>query len=113
LVILPCGPCLSVYHAGEPEIDVEVCAPVQAPQEMQDNELIHTLPAVEVMATTIHCGPFTDLAGAYAVLLKWIDANDYRIVGADREIYLRLPEAEQYRSDHSAITEMQIPVRRN
>jgi effector-binding domain-containing protein len=63
-----------------------------------------------MMASTIHTGPFTGFASAYADLLKWIDANGYRINGPDRQIYLRLPEKGQRRSDPNAITEMQVPV---
>jgi effector-binding domain-containing protein len=64
------------------------------------------------MASTIHQGSFAGLAGAYAELLKWIDAHGYRKTGPDREIYLRLPE-EYSRKDENAITEMQVPVCRN
>ena len=62
------------------------------------------------MASTIHRGSFTGLAGAYAALLKWIDLNGYRVDGPDRAVYLRLPEAGQSRQDPNAITEMQVPV---
>ncbi|HEX2995075.1 MAG TPA: MerR family transcriptional regulator [Anaerolineales bacterium] len=103
------SPCLSLYHAGEPEIDAEVCAPVPADAKPVSGLSIRTLPAVETMASTIHQGSFAGLAGAYAELLKWVDAHGYRIVGPDREIYLRLPE-EYSRQDGNAITEMQIPV---
>jgi effector-binding domain-containing protein len=65
------------------------------------------------MAYTIHCGPFSDLAGAYAALLKWIDANDYHITGPDREVYLQLPQDGQFYNDQSAVTEMQVPVHKN
>jgi effector-binding domain-containing protein len=71
---------------------------------------IQTLPAVETMASTLHKGPFTRFADAYASLLRWIDANGFRSNGPDREIYLRLPEAGKSRSDPNAITEMQVPV---
>ncbi|MBN1535744.1 MAG: MerR family transcriptional regulator [Anaerolineales bacterium] len=108
----PVNPCLSVYHACEPEIDAEVCAPVALQPGERDDLHIHTLPAVETMAFTIHCGPFTGLAGAYAALLKWVDANDYHIAGPDREIYLQLPKAGQQHSDQNAVTEMQVPVRK-
>jgi effector-binding domain-containing protein len=103
-------PYLSLYHSGEPEIDVEACAPL-SPETTGIQELsLCTLPAVENMASTIHQGSFTGLAGAYAALLKWIDLNGYRVAGPDRAIYLRLPEAGQSRQDPNAITEMQVPV---
>jgi DNA-binding transcriptional MerR regulator len=103
-----CEPSLSMYHAGEPEIDVEVCIAISA--DAVDGGLVHTLPEVESMASTIHKGPFTGFASAYANLLKWIDVNGYRVNGPDRQIYLRLPEEGQRRSDPNALTEMQVPV---
>ncbi|MFZ5820369.1 MAG: MerR family transcriptional regulator [Chloroflexota bacterium] len=108
-----CGPYLSLYHAGEPEIDAEACAPVAADITEIRGLTVRELPGVETMATTIHRGPFTGLAGAYTALLKWIDANGYHADGPDREIYLRLPEAGQSRSDPNAVTEMQVPIDRN
>ena len=103
-------PYLSLYHAGEPEIDAEVCVAVEVDEQGVRGLSIRTLPAVETMASTIHRGSYTGLAGAYAALLKWIDANGYRVDGPDREIYHRLPEDGQRRKDPNAITEMQVPL---
>jgi DNA-binding transcriptional MerR regulator len=108
-----CDPSLSIYHAGEPEVDAEVCIAISSDTADIHGLNIQILPEVETMASTIHKGPFTGFAGAYAGLLKWIDANGYRVVGPDREIYLRLPEAGLSRSDPNAITEIQAPVCRN
>jgi DNA-binding transcriptional MerR regulator len=105
-----CEPSLSMYHAGEPEIDAEVCIAVPAEVTEAGGVSIRTLPQVETMASTIHKGPFTGFANAYADLLKWVDANGYRVNGPDREVYLRLPQGGQYHSDENAITEMQVPV---
>jgi DNA-binding transcriptional MerR regulator len=105
-----CGPYLSVYHSAEPDIDVEACAPVLSQAANVPGLSVHTLPTVESMASTIHRGSFDGLAGAYAALLQWIDANGYRIAGPDRSIYMRLPEAGQLRHDPNAITEMQVPI---
>jgi len=104
------SPCTTLYHAGEPEIDAEVCAPFPPEIKQVSGLTIHTLPAVETMASTIHQGSFAGLANAYAALLKWIDANGYSPAGPDRAIYLRLPEEGFARQDPNAITEMQVPV---
>lgn len=103
-------PYFSLYHSAEPEIDVEACAPLSSEVTSAQGIAMRTLPAVEHMASTNHRGSFSGLAGAYAALLKWIDANGYHIDGPDRSIYLRLPEAGQSRHDPNAITEMQVPI---
>jgi len=104
------SPCMTLYHAGEPEIDAEACAPLPPDMESISGLSIRTLPAVETMASTIHQGSFTGLANAYTALVKWIDANGYSLAGPDRAIYLRLPEAGNSRQDPNAITEMQVPI---
>lgn len=106
-------PCLSLYHSAEPEIDVEACAPVPPGGTRLQGLSIQTLPGVENMASTLHQGSFVGLSGAYASLLKWIDANGYRIAGPDRAVYLRLPEAGQSRQDPNAMTEMQVPIEKD
>jgi len=104
------GPYLSLYHANKPEIDVEACALLPQETKVVQGLSVRELAAVHSMASTIHQGSFTGLVGAFAALLKWIDANGYRIVGPDRAIYLRLPRYDQRRDDSNAITEMQVPV---
>ncbi|MBK5107822.1 MAG: GyrI-like domain-containing protein, partial [Anaerolineales bacterium] len=39
------------------------------------------------MATVVHDGPFITIGEAYAAILKWIEANGYKINGPAREIY--------------------------
>jgi len=41
-------------------------------------------------------------------LLKWIDANGYRIAGPIREVYVQGPEPGRDPSDY--VTEIQFPV---
>jgi len=104
------GPYLSLYHTGEPEIDVEACIPISPDVKNIQGLSVRALPAIENMASTIHQGSFTGLTSAFTALLKWIDINGYHIAGPDRAIYLRLPENGQSRQDPNAITEMQIPI---
>jgi len=104
-----CGPYITLCHASEPEIDLEVCMPVAAGAVLK-NWGTTILPAVKSMACTVHHGPFSGLIAGFTALITWIDANGYSISGPDREIYLRLPEKGQMDSDQNAITELQIPV---
>jgi DNA-binding transcriptional MerR regulator len=111
--LAPCAPTFTLCHASEPEIDIEVCAPLEALPPAATEVNCRMLPAVETMACTVHHGPFGGLITAFTALLKWIDVNHYTIIGPDREIYLRLPEACCFDSDPNAMTELQIPVTKN
>lgn len=108
----PQGPWLTLYHAGGPEIDVEVCAPIPFDAPSGDGLSVQVLPLVETMACTLVRGPFTGIASAFTGLVRWIDANGFAMSGPDREVYLRLPEKDRYDSDPDAITELQVPVQR-
>lgn len=69
---------------------------------------VHELPAA-TMAATIHHGSYETIGEAHAAILRWIEANGYRIVGPDREINLyNSPPIRQ--DDPSYITEIQYPV---
>jgi DNA-binding transcriptional MerR regulator/effector-binding domain-containing protein len=105
-------PYFTLCHASEPEIDVEVCAPVSFECHPRDDLQIRLLPGVKNMACTIHRGPFTGIITSFTRLVKWVDANGLMITGPDREIYLRLPATDAFDSDQNAITELQIPVQR-
>ncbi|MBU0510796.1 MAG: MerR family transcriptional regulator [Chloroflexi bacterium] len=107
----PIEPYLAVYHSNEPEIDMEACAPLEQLPAKLPGLQIRELPTVESMASTIHHGSFNGLATAYAELVKWIELNGYLVDGPDREIYLRLPDFGKS-GDESAITEIQVPVRK-
>jgi effector-binding domain-containing protein len=69
---------------------------------------VQELPAA-TMAATVHHGSYHTIGEAHEAVLRWIEANGYRIVGADREIYLY--NAMPIRlDDPSYITEIQYPV---
>ena len=106
------GPCLTVYHSDEPEIDAEVCQPIGGPVQVHGRVQMHELPAVESMAATTHHGPFVTIGQAYDALLKWIQASGYRISGPCREIYLKPPAQAGSQTDPETITEVQFPVER-
>lgn len=110
--LTPTGPCLTLYHSGEPDIDIEGCAPVPLTAAGAGEMQVRTLPRVDMMASTLHRGPFTGLAETFGELLAWVHENGYRVAGPDREVFLRLPEPGASRTDPNAITEMQIPIQR-
>jgi DNA-binding transcriptional MerR regulator/predicted transcriptional regulator YdeE len=69
---------------------------------------VHELPAA-TMAATIHHGSYNTIGEAHEAILTWIEANGYRIVGPDREVYLYNKPPIRL-DDPSYITEIQYPV---
>lgn len=121
--LTPTGPCLTVYYDTEyreRDVEVEVCEPVPNNASSSDGVTVYTLPAVETMATVLHRGGFENVGETYGALLAWIEQNGYRIVGPNREVYLRacmdVPSAVQYPSEYittdpaERLTEIQFPV---
>ena len=69
---------------------------------------IYELPAA-TMASVIHKGSFNTFNQAYEAVLRWIEANGYRIVGPNREVYLYCTQPVR-QDDDSYVTEIQFPV---
>ena len=69
---------------------------------------VHELPAA-TMASTIHHGPYNSIGDAHEAVYTWIENNQYRIVGADRE--LNLYHTPPFTRDNPTyVTEIQYPV---
>ncbi len=69
---------------------------------------IHELPAT-TMAAAVHHGSYNTIGEAHEAILRWSEANGYRIVGPDREIYL-YNEMPIRLDDPTYVTEIQYPV---
>jgi effector-binding domain-containing protein len=114
--IRPAGPCFALYHDDEykeHDWDIEACEPISGELKTSERVKVHTLPAVETMASSIHHGPFTTISEAYNAIAKWIEANGYRTCGPGREIYLHVAEEGQgmvSQTDPETVTEIQFPV---
>jgi len=91
----------------EENMEVEACAPIAKPIPETDRVKVHTLPALESVASAIHQGPFTLLPSAFDAVLRWIDANGYTVNGPCREIYL---EFDPKGNPEAWVTEIQLPV---
>ena len=72
---------------------------------------VHELPAA-TMAATVHHGSYNTIGEAHEAILRWIEANGYRIVGPDREIYLYNTMPIRL-DDPSYVTEIQYPVEKD
>ena len=63
------------------------------------------LPAVETMATLIHLGSPNVCNVSYGAIGQWIEANDYRITGPQREVFIEFADDEA-----DFVIEIQFPV---
>jgi hypothetical protein len=63
--------------------------------------------AVETMATIVHVGGPTVSNIGYGALGEWIEANNYRIAGPQREIFLNLVPNMR---EEDLVIELQFPV---
>ncbi len=88
------GPPYTAYHSAEStesELDLEVGMPTDEPVEPGGRVVPGTLPG-GLMATTMHCGPYEDISGAYRALGEWLTERGHETAGPPREIYLVSPE---------------------
>ncbi len=107
------GPVMAVYYDPEyreRDVDVEVAVPVTAPVPETDRVKVRELPGFETAASVIHHGSYEAFNQAYGALMGWIEANGYRIVGPNREVYLKGPGDAG--GPDSYVTEIQVPVAR-
>ena len=107
------GTALAIYRsvgARQRDWDIEVCIPVDADYSPSGDVKISILPAIEVMACTIHTGPFHTVQKAYTALNEWVEKNGYHITGPTRELNLRLPNIPSNQDDSDAVNEIQFPI---
>ena len=90
--------------------DIDSEAAVFLKQAIPESERVkvYEIPAF-TMACVVHKGAFNNFNLAYETILRWIEANSYRIVGPNREVYLYCPEPVR-QDDESYVTEIQFPV---
>ena len=107
------GPCFTLYHSEEPQWDVECCWALKNRVEPSGQVKVYELPGVEMMASTVHKGPFVTIGEAYKAILHWIETNGYRVTGPCREIYLHSPKPTATgvsQTDPSTVAEIQFPL---
>jgi DNA-binding transcriptional MerR regulator/predicted transcriptional regulator YdeE len=92
----------------ERDVDGAAAFILRCPVPERGRMRVHELPAA-TMAATVHHGSYNSIGEAHEAILKWIEANSYRIVGPDREInlYHSMPIRLD---DPSYVTEIQYPV---
>jgi len=97
----PSGPPFGIYYGeewDESDIDMELCVPVVRPMGGRDRVNGRELPG-GLMASTLHMGPYHELAEAYQALDLWIKARGHEYAGPPREIYLVGPDQVEEEAD--------------
>lgn len=92
----------------ETDVDGAAAFMLRCPIPESGRVRVHELPAA-LMASTVHHGAFETIGEAHTAVYQWIEANGYRIVGADREMNLYHTPPFR-RDDPTYVTEIQYPV---
>ena len=107
--VAPSGPPLIVYHDvidEETDGDIEICVPVGGAISGDANVYGRELEG-GTMATTVHRGPYQEIAGAYHTLTGWISEHGHEIAGPPREIYLNDPQTV---AAEELLTRVEFPI---
>ncbi len=115
-------PPFAIYYDAEyreKDIDAEVAVPSQYSIPDGDVIRVRQMPRMSNVACVVHTGGYSSLYQAYNALLDWIEANDYRMTGPIREVYLRfgadglgfdLPSTYLADDSKQYVTELQLSV---
>ncbi len=89
----PTGPPFIIYHSvidEETDGPIELCVPV-AKRLASGGDVYGRDVEGGSVATTVHHGPYEQIAAAYHTLTGWISDHGHEIAGPPREIYLNDP----------------------
>jgi effector-binding domain-containing protein len=118
-------PPFSIYYDDEyreNDMDVEVAVPLRSAIPENDLIRVRQMPQLKNVACAVHVGEYSDIHQAYNSLLAWIEANDYRMTGPIREVYLRygadglnfeLPPTHLANDRNEYLTELQLSVEKS
>jgi effector-binding domain-containing protein len=105
----PSGAPLIVYHDvidEQTDGDVEICVPVNG-QVGTDSEVYGRELEGGTMASTIHRGPYREIAPAYHTITSWISEHGHEIVGPPGEVYLNDPQTV---AEDELLTRVEFPI---
>lgn len=104
--------CFNIYHDGEykaQDIDTEICEAVI--EKKTDTEILKfkTMEAIPTAVCVLHKGPYQTIGAAYSFTFKWIEENQYEVIGNPRESYI--DGIWNQESEGDWLTEIQVPVK--
>jgi effector-binding domain-containing protein len=91
----------------ESDVDGEAVVFLGKKITSSDRIQVYELPGCEQMACIVHHGSYQTFPTSYNLLLKWIEQNNYQIIGPSRELYLQRGSEQDC---ESYLTEIQFPV---
>ncbi|MFQ4144297.1 MerR family transcriptional regulator [Chlorogloeopsis sp. ULAP02] len=102
--------CAGIWHDWaykESDVDWEAVASAESFVSINKRIKVYELPGFEKMACAVHNGSYKTSNQAYTALISWIEANGYKIIAPNREVYI-IGGNEQ--NNESYVTEVQFPV---
>lgn len=118
----PAGPCFAVTEQPELRLKnnayrVQVVTPVYTALPDTSEVTCQRLEAIPLVASLLHYGSYDTLADSYQKLFAWLGVNGYSVIGASREVYLRMSDIAKlypdvYLTKHpdEYLTEILLPV---
>jgi DNA-binding transcriptional MerR regulator len=115
-------PPFSIYYDDEyreKDVDAEVAVPLKYAIPESESIRVRQFPRLSNVACLVHVGEYSEIYQAYNALLAWIEANEYRMVGPIREVYLRygadglnfeLPRTYLGSDSNEYVTELQLSI---
>lgn len=116
------APPIMFYHDAEyreQDVDVEVAVPIVGSPRGSGRVRVIELPGAAMMACVVHTGSYAGISRANEALFSWIAAQEYRVIGPLREVYMRfgvaqtevhVPSAFLTDLDSEYVTEIQVPI---
>lgn len=109
--VQPDGPSMAIYfdtEYRERDVDVEVAFPVAQGEAIPGDGISSRTLGGGPFAVVNHHGAYDDFTPVYQELMDWIQANGYRIIGPNREIYVQGPDTQGDPADY--MTQIMFPV---
>jgi DNA-binding transcriptional MerR regulator len=117
-------PPFTIYYDDEyreRDIDAEVAVPINYAIPEDESIRVRQTPRQAQVACVVHLGGYATVYQAYNALLRWIETNNYQMVGPIREVYIRygadglnvaLPQTYLEKDSNQYVTELQLTVQK-